>query len=102
VEGQSYVYFVQAEHGGPVKIGFSLDPQKRLIDLQATSPYSLRIIGTIRRKTVEGGRWLEAMYHRTFALSRLHGEWFEPKGRFLRFLQNKKFVRLMEGEGDED
>lgn len=65
------VYFIQAVHGGPIKIGMSESPERRLSDLQVGSPYKLRIIGI-----AAGGQPREASLHKRLAAHRLHGEWF--------------------------
>ena len=65
------VYFIQAGEGGPVKIGFTSYPQKRLAALQ-TAHY--QVLSLIRE--VPGGSDVEAYFHRRFAARRLAGEWF--------------------------
>lgn len=69
------VYFIQAIAGGPIKIGYARDVEKRLRDLQCGSPFVLRVICT-----EEGGQKYEAQLHRRFAKWRLHGEWFRLEG----------------------
>lgn len=68
-----YVYFIQAEHGGPVKIGHTKDLAHRLAELQSASPYPLVI-----RSAFLGSLQDETAMHQRFAAKRLHGEWFEP------------------------
>jgi hypothetical protein len=66
------VYFVGGEIG-PVKIGFTQQPIKeRLKCIQNGSPVKLRVLATLAAR-----RQKEGWYHRLFAASRLHGEWFE-------------------------
>lgn len=65
------VYFIGCETG-PIKIGLSTDLGRRLASLQAGCPFPLMIMATL-----DGGRSDELAYHRQFAASRLHGEWFE-------------------------
>jgi hypothetical protein len=69
------VYFVQPEHGGPVKIGRCMDGlfRERLADLQVGNP--LRIV---MRRVVRGGEILERDLHDHFAHLRTRdgGEWF--------------------------
>lgn len=68
------VYFIQAEHGGPVKIGWSDSPSYRLRELQTGNPYKLVI-----RKTLPGGPTREAEVHEDFAHARIGAsEWFKP------------------------
>lgn len=67
------IYFVQAVDGGPIKIGFSRNPEHRLRGLQTGSPKELRIIALIPNKT----RQLEREFHQHLAEHRMSGEWFE-------------------------
>lgn len=73
-EGDQVVYFVQAEHGGPIKIGWSAFPSARLVSLQESSPYRLRFTRLIRG----GTRRDEQALHARFAAAKLSGEWFAP------------------------
>jgi excisionase family DNA binding protein len=66
-----WVYFIQAEGGGPVKIGKADDVDERLRALQFSCPYRLVVLGKL-----PGGRRLEARLHKQFSACRLHGEWF--------------------------
>ena len=75
-----HVYFIRAEHGGPVKIGISNKIAYRLAALQTANPYRLRVIGVIPH----GGEACERLLHRDFAQCRLHGEWFEWNSEFER------------------
>ena len=70
----SYVYFIQAEDGGPVKIGWTFNAQKRLRAFQSASPYKLVI-----RKVIVGTQRLESYLHKRYESYRLEGEWFEPQ-----------------------
>ena len=66
------VYFIGRGRKGPIKIGFSKDPQKRMKSLQTGSAEPLSMLGLVK-----GGRAIEAIIHRRLARNRLHGEWFE-------------------------
>lgn len=69
-----HVYLVQAGANGPIKIGFSEDPQRRLTELQRNQAPPLRLLATL-----PGGREEEARLHRRFAEHRYEGtEWFAP------------------------
>jgi Meiotically up-regulated gene 113 len=70
----SFVYFIQAEHGGPVMIGWSYSPEYRLKAFQKHSPYEL-----VLRKVVAGTVRLERALHRRWHHYRLLGKWFEPQ-----------------------
>jgi hypothetical protein len=66
------VYFVGGE-SGPVKIGWTQQPIKdRLKCIQNGSPVKLHVLATANRHRIA-----EKWYHRQFASSRLHGEWFD-------------------------
>lgn len=68
----NFVYFLRpigAE--GPVKIGYSNNPESRLKEYLHWSPMPLYVAATI-----PGGRELEARFHQYFADSWTHHEWF--------------------------
>lgn len=104
---RSYVYFIQAQEGGPVKIGWTVNPHKRLKALQAASPYKLVI-----RYTLRGTQQLEHYLHERFASSRLEGEWFEVHHDMpgclhedglstVNWLDDETKVRIFEREAQE-
>lgn len=68
-----YIYFIQSEIGGPIKIGITVHPRKRLKEMQAVNPFELRFVALQRGTFFE-----EKQYHKQFANQRLHGEWFGP------------------------
>ena len=78
----SYVYFVQPEGGGPIKIGRSIQPQKRISSLSCASPTPLELIAT-----APGGAFAESSLHSQFSDLRLHGEWFRPEPELLDFIR---------------
>lgn len=73
--GDKVVYFIQAEVGGPVKIGTSRRDKLavRLGALQTGSAYRLRVT-----RTFPGGHRLERLLHMIFREARMEGEWFWP------------------------
>ena len=73
-----YVYFVQCGTDGPIKIGYTSDPAKRLSGLQVGSPEQLYMLGAVRaRREVEGA------LHQALSKYRIGGEWFEPSAAIL-------------------
>jgi len=68
---ERHVYFIGADDGGPIKIGFAKSPRRRLSMLRSETGRDLRILA-LR----PGGRWEEAGYHLMFYDFRRHGEWF--------------------------
>lgn len=75
------VYFIQAETG-QIKIGRSTRIADRLLTLQQSSPVALKFVGWVP----EHGR-REIELHCTFAVDRLHGEWFRPSPRLIDLIE---------------
>lgn len=77
------IYFIQAEHGGPIKIGWTegrpnpkygdIFLERRRKSLQTGNPYPLVV-----RHVIAGERLEEMVLHSVFQEHRLMGEWFEP------------------------
>lgn len=88
VESEGYVYFIQAVHGGPIKIGTGTDPQRRLTQLQTGHPAQLQILAIVK-----GGVKLERELHDRFASVRIHGEWFEPCDDLLGLVEDIGQIR---------
>jgi hypothetical protein len=68
-----FIYFIQGQCGGAIKIGYSKKPELRLKELQTGYPDTLRIL-----LMVPGNETDEAAFHTMFADFRLKGEWFKP------------------------
>lgn len=77
----SWVYFVQAGSDGPIKIGVSADPVRRLHLLQTNHYAALSILGVI-----PGDQRLEAHLHVQFREWRIRDEWFEPVAELLDYI----------------
>lgn len=85
-------YFIQAAHGGPIKIGRSnteAGARKRLDTLQTGSPYPLVLC-----RVMFGNH--ESQLHGRFAKHRLMGEWFTPVKELALLASGKA-----EDEGEE-
>jgi hypothetical protein len=67
----SFVYLIQGENGGPIKIGLARSPERRLRAFQAGCPVRLRLL-----RVIEGDIVDELWLQKRFASQRLHGEWF--------------------------
>lgn len=78
-----YVYFIEGMGTNLIKIGTSENPERRLKELQYSSPSKLRLITKIRGDTSK-----EAELHCKFAKYRKHGEWFEKNVELLDFIIN--------------
>lgn len=67
----NYIYFIQSGSSGPIKIGMSNDPRRRLEQLQTAHLMPLTLIGM-----TPGGRREERRWHKRFSELRITGEWF--------------------------
>lgn len=76
-----YIYFVQMDRIGPIKIGFAKDIGKRLLSLHTGSAYPLRLLCFF-----PGNETMEEGIHLAFNCFRLEGEWFLPHPRLLRLI----------------
>jgi len=78
------IYFIQGNAGTPIKIGFTQynDVSGRMASLQTAYPWTLRCLMRI----TDGDQQLERRIHALFDAERLRGEWFEPSGRILLFI----------------
>lgn len=71
------VYFIRpVGMAGPVKIGSSVMPEKRLRELGAFCPFELELVAIL-----PGTRELEARFHALFAADHQRGEWFAASTR---------------------
>jgi hypothetical protein len=80
---QVAIYFIQAEQGGLIKIGYAADVCRRFRGVQAMSPVPLKILGVIPL----GNTTYEKHLHRQLRPIRVHGEWFEPTPELLDFIE---------------
>jgi hypothetical protein len=65
------IYFIQAGEGGPIKIGFSVDPVARLSKVQSDNAAPCRLLGVMPGDEPE-----EGALHSKLAKHRIRGEWF--------------------------
>ncbi len=85
---ETVIYFVQSEHGGPIKIGRTDDLAMLLVNLQGSRPDKLTILAAAHG-TVEQEREL----HRRFAATREKGEWFAPTEELLHIVRQVALTR---------
>jgi hypothetical protein len=84
--GRGWVYFIQAEGNGLIKIGWTdQHPETRLTGLRTMSPVRLMPLGVLRRRDRVG----ERNTHLRFVHLRQHGEWFEPGRDLLDFIRDR-------------
>jgi hypothetical protein len=62
----TFIYFIQSGEDGPIKIGFSNQPDRRLPELQTGNPRAL----------IPGDTSVERQLHTRFEPARIRGEWF--------------------------
>jgi hypothetical protein len=70
---QMKIYLIQSGGTGPVKIGLTTNPAKRVAQLQTGNPMPLKLVAQIA-----GDRSVEGHLHRAFGRFHLTGEWFNP------------------------
>lgn len=93
-----WIYVLQGEATGLIKVGRAQDPCGRLRGLQGGSPDRLRLLALMPSWCVEQD---ERNLHRRWAACRSHGEWFIPTNEMLIWAQgacraNAHFRRLVE------
>lgn len=76
------VYFIQADHGGLVKIGYASDFCKRFESYRLHSPCDIVLVGFIF-----GEKQLERELHAVFDKYRARGEWFWPAPPLVEFIR---------------
>lgn len=80
---KKFVYFIKPIGAdGPVKIGFSEAPKKRLEQLSVWSPVPLEVVATH-----PGDVMLEKKLHEYFRASHSHREWFHITPELSRLIQ---------------
>jgi hypothetical protein len=85
------IYFIRQGPDGPIKIGVSSRPKKRLTTLQTANPTDLVLLGIIR-----GGEEVEQKLHERFKSFLIRGEWYRPDPELL------KAIRQILETGDSD
>lgn len=84
-----FVYFIQADGRGPVKIGFASTLKDRLNGLSTAHHSKLKIIAAMRGTVIE-----ERELHKRFSHLRIKGEWFKMCRELRTFI--KSLPRLPE------
>ena len=85
---KGYIYFIQGVSGGPIKIGYSKNPQKRLATFQTSHSERLVILGCVK-----GNIAYERQLHKQFSAYRIrgNGEWFRPGREIVVFIRQNCF-----------
>lgn len=87
IRNQSFVYFIEAEDTEFFKIGCSMDPRQRLMELQTASPFNLQLVATL-----VGGARKEKEIHSLFKLDRYRGEWFKYSKELHEYIWHLKDI----------
>lgn len=73
---KSFIYVIGYDVAGPLKIGISANPEKRLRQLQTGQDKQLRLFHI--EETIAGyPRFMEGFIHSNLAPKRIKGEWFD-------------------------
>lgn len=78
---KGYVYFIAEEDNQRIKIGFAMNPYKRIKQLQTGNSKTLKIL-----KIIPGDQKVERAYHKHFAMYKQRGEWFQLSEEILAFI----------------
>ncbi|TKD50242.1 GIY-YIG nuclease family protein [Sphingomonas baiyangensis] len=85
-----YTYFVSEGPRGPIKIGSTTDPARRLATMQIGNSQKLKMFGLVLAKASPEARW-----HQRFAAQRLGGEWFKRTPELLAAIAAEATHRLL-------
>ncbi|APL94105.1 hypothetical protein AI27_06475 [Sphingomonas sp. BHC-A] len=75
------VYFLQHGASGPVKVGYSKRPEKRIATIATSCPDPIVVLAVI-----DGSHALEQRIHRAFRAHRYRGEWLRPTDEVISFV----------------
>lgn len=78
-EKEKVAYFVRGSSTGLIKIGASIDPVARVVELSkaASESFDLLAVGGVERE-----------HHAALAADRVHGEWFSPSEAVMRRIRD--------------
>lgn len=77
-----HIYFIQSQGNCAIKIGFTLDVERRARELQTGSPESLEIVGAMPGTVRD-----EKALHRHFHADHIRGEWFEASAALIDYIE---------------
>lgn len=90
--GRSFVYFIKPMFmDGPIKIGVSECPQKRIESLAVWSPFQLEIVAQAPGELSD-----EQFIHSCFADVHSHKEWFNASPLLLKTIEKVKQTNSIE------
>ena len=77
-----HVYFIQAQVSRAIKIGFAVDVERRLKEIQTGNPEVLEVVGAM-----PGTVRAEKSLHRQFRADHIRGEWFEASAALVDYIE---------------
>lgn len=88
-----YIYFFQAVESGLIKIGFSMRPRERLLELERQTSRTLKLL-----YQHQGTMALERVYHNSFKEFEVSPEWYRPETKLINFVSTleKKYGQVIE------
>lgn len=98
-KGPLFIYFIRAEGTGFVKIGKTLNPWQRQLELQTSNPHKLTLLCAVLDQTGTG----EAELHKRFQSLRERGEWFREQDALADLLEERfSILRVRERTGSAE
>jgi len=85
-----HLYFIECEVTGILKIGISKNPEKRLRNLQSSSPTKLKLRAVFANK----GHWEQSL-HKQFNYTHSHDEWFYPNNEIEQLLAQYECINSL-------
>lgn len=83
-----YLYIIREEgKRPPVKVGVSMNVEKRLATLQTGNPRKLILVAKAHMGSKKKAYAVERMIHKRFLEQHIHGEWFNYKLRLKRVIK---------------
>jgi hypothetical protein len=76
------IYFIQEGNAGPIKIGFAIDPWKRIEQIQIGNSEKLNML-----RTIPGNKKREREIHKLLSAYKKRGEWYEPTIEVIEFIK---------------
>ncbi|MFL6210227.1 MAG: GIY-YIG nuclease family protein [Pyrinomonadaceae bacterium] len=76
------IYFVQSGINGPIKIGYAIEPWKRIKQLQTGNHEMLAFL-----KAIPGDKKRETEIHKLLSPHKKQGEWYHPTNEVLEFIK---------------
>ena len=85
-----YMYFIQVENSGPIKIGIAKDVKKRMAGLQTGCPYKLNLLYATKC-CKEDETNLHGCLRENFPEFVIRGEWYMPTDPIFNTINDLKY-----------